>query len=137
MTKRILSVLTVIALVFGLVGLSINTEALENKTWVTNPSISEVPTVEGAEEEWDGIKINALNGKFSPRDANGDTQVNAGTILTIPVAANENGANLIFHLSGGSASLSVNDQTYNSEGSQVNIPLEASGDMELSVNFVS
>ena len=135
MTKRILSVLTVVALVFGLVGLSINTEALENKTWITNSSTAGIPTVERVEEEWEGIKINALNGKFSPRTT--DTQVNAGTILTIPVAANENGANLIFHLSGGSASLSVNDQTYNSEGSQVNIPLEASGDMELSVNFVS
>ena len=136
MTKRILSVLTVVALVFGLIGLSINTEALENKTWITNPSTAEIPTVEGAEGEWDGIKINALNGKFSPRTT--DTQVNAGTILTIPVAANENGANLIFHLSGGSASLSVNGQPYDSDGSQqVNIPLEASGDMEVSVNFVS
>ena len=62
-------------------------------------------------------------GNSSPRTT--DTQVNAGTILTIPVAANENGANLIFHLSGGSASLNVNDQTYNSEGSQVNIPFRS------------
>ena len=133
MTKRILSVLTVVALVFGLVGLSINTEALENKTWITNSSTAGIPTVEGKEEEWEGIKINALNGKFSPRTT--DTQVNAGTILTIPVAANENGANLIFHLSGGSASLNVNGQPYDSDGSQVNIPLEASGDIEVSVEF--
>lgn len=61
---------------------------------------------EGAEATYQGIEIDATAGKFSPR-ISGDTQVNAGTTLSIPVEANESGATLTVTLSGGSTSFTA------------------------------
>lgn len=43
-------------------------------------------TMEGNSGYCDEIYIDAEHGKTAPRDTNGDTQINAGTILYIPVA---------------------------------------------------
>ena len=82
--------------------------------------------VEGQTASYQDIFIDATNGKFAPRDT--DTQINAGTILTIPVQANPAGAALVLTLSGGSAAVSVNGNEYTSSDSTVTIPLEASED---------
>ena len=94
------------------------------------------PTLEGAAGEFDSIQIDATNGKFSPREA--DTQINAGTVLTIPVEANSDGAILTMSLSGGSAEVTVGGEKYISENSAVTIPLEASEeDSQCQTVFVS
>ena len=109
----------------------------ENRTWdLTSASTVERPTLEKTTGEFDGIQIDAANGKFSPRE--GDTQVNAGTVMTIPVSANSDGAVLTFTLSGGSATLEVSGQTYESSGKTVTIPLSASDeDTECAVRIAT
>ena len=93
--------------------------APESCTWdLTVNSEVERPSLEGATGTFAGIAIDATNGKFSPRD--NDTQINAGTVLTIPVEANSDGAVLTFTLSGDSATLAVGEVQYTSEkGSKV------------------
>ena len=97
----------------------------ENRLWdLTASSMVERPHLEGKTGEFDGIMIDATAGKFAPRD--NDTQINAGTVLTVPVADNTDGATLTIRLSGGTAAVAVNGQEYASEKSAVTIPLEAS-----------
>ena len=97
----------------------------ENRLWdLTASSMVERPQLEGQTGEFDGIMIDATAGKFAPRD--NDTQINAGTVLTVPVADNTDGAILMIGLSGGTAAVTVNGQEYASENSVVTIPLEAS-----------
>lgn len=109
----------------------------ESRTWdFTAASAVKRPTLEGAAGEFDSIQIDATNGKFSPRKA--DTQINAGTVLTIPVEANSDGAILTMSLSGGSAEVTVGGEKYISENSAVTIPLEASEeDSQCQTVFVS
>lgn len=45
------------------------------------------PEIQGGKDEYEGIQIDASSGKFSPRD--GDTQINATTILYIPLAKDD------------------------------------------------
>ena len=76
----------------------------EDRSWdFTAASSMERPALEGNSGEYDGIQIDALTGKFFPRE--NDTQINAGTVLSVPVSANENGGTLSITLSGGSASV--------------------------------
>ena len=97
----------------------------ENRLWdLTASSMVERPLLEGQTGEFDGIMIDATAGKFAPRD--NDTQINAGTVLTVPVVDNTDGAILMIGLSGGTAAVTVNGQEYASENSVVTIPLEAS-----------
>ena len=97
----------------------------EDRLWdLTASSMVERPQLEGQTGEFDGIMIDATAGKFAPRD--NDTQINAGTVLSIPVADNTDGATLTIKLSGGTAAVTVNGQEYASENSAVTIPLEAS-----------
>ena len=97
----------------------------EDRLWdLTASSMVERPQLEGQTGEFDGIMIDATAGKFAPRD--NDTQINAGTVLTVPVADNTDGATLTIRLSGGPAAVAVNGQEYASEYSAVTIPLEAS-----------
>ena len=97
----------------------------ENRLWdLTASSMVERPLLEGQTGEFDGIMIDATAGKFAPRD--NDTQINAGTVLTVPVADNTDGATLTIRLSGDTAAVAVNGQEYASENSAVTIPLEAS-----------
>lgn len=70
------------------------TSAPENRTWdLASDSTAVRPTLEKATGEFEGITINAENGKFFPRES--DTQINKGTVLTIPVEANSGGAVLL------------------------------------------
>lgn len=113
----------------------VSAQATAGRTWDLTAG-SERPRLEGKMGTFDGIQIDATNGKFDPRE--GDTQVNGGTILTIPVAANSDGATLTFNLSGGSATVEVNGQAYSNEGKMITIPLSASEvDTECGVNFTS
>lgn len=65
----------------------------KDKVWdFTASSAVTRPDLQGAEGEFDGIQVDASTGKFSPRDT--DTQVNAGTVLYIPVAPDEIGASI-------------------------------------------
>ena len=113
-----------------------STTRAENQTWDLTAASSDRPTVEGGTDEYHGIQIDATNGKFSPRES--DTQVNAGTILTIPVQANEDGATLTINLSGGSATVEVDGKPYSNVSNIITIPLSASDvDTEYEVNFTS
>ena len=111
----------------------------ESCTWdLTVNSEVERPSLEGATGTFAGIAIDATNGKFSPRD--NDTQINAGTVLTIPVEANSDGAVLTFTLSGDSATLAVGEEEYaTAEGSKVvTIELKPSGTAtKCAVSFVT
>ena len=112
----------------------------EDKTWDLTAANTELTTIQGTTEVYDGIEINAEaeGAKFAPRPTNNDTQTNVGTILTIPVEANEDGATLTFTLSGGSATVEVNGEQYSNVGKTVTIPLDASGeDTECAVTFTS
>lgn len=102
------------------------TSAPENRTWdLASDSTAVRPTLEKATGEFEGITINAENGKFAPRES--DTQINEGTVLTIPVEANSGGAVLTFRLSGGSATLAVGESSrYASTGGAIAIKLEPS-----------
>ena len=64
------------------------------------------PFVEGTTGEYQGILIDAAKGKFSPRT--GDTQINAGTVLMIPVEANAEGAELTIQLSASTSQICIN-----------------------------
>lgn len=92
------------------------TSTPESRTWdLTSDSTAVRPKLEKAIGEFAGIAIDATNGKFSPRES--DTQINVGTVLTIPVEANSGGAVLTFKLSGGSATLEVGESSrYTSTG---------------------
>ena len=91
------------------------TAQAEDRSWdFTAASSMERPTLEGGTGEYDGIQIDASTGKFSPRES--DTQINAGTILSVPVSANENGGTLSITLSGGSASVEAGGEQYTSAG---------------------
>ena len=95
---------------------------VENRKWdLTAASTIERPALEGTTGTFDGIQIDATSGKFSPRE--GDTQVNARTILTIPVAENTDGATLTINLSGNPATVEVNGQQYSDEDKIITIPL--------------
>lgn len=112
-------------------------EQAEGRSWdFTASSSVERPTLERAEGEFDGIKINALEGKFSPRE--NDTQINAGTTLSVPVSANENGATLSITLSGGSSEVEVDGVRYASTGTGISIPLAAAEeDGYCTINFIA
>lgn len=113
------------------------TAQAEDRSWdFTAASSMERPTLEGGTGEYDGIQIDALTGKFSPREK--DTQINAGTVLSVPVSANENGGTLSITLSGGSASVEAGGEQYTSAVGSVSIPLTASEeDGYCTVTFVS
>ena len=113
------------------------TAQAEDRSWdFTAASSMERPTLEGGTGEYDGIQIDASTGKFSPRES--DTQINAGTILSVPVSANENGGTLSITLSGGSASVEAGGEQYTSAVGSVSIPLTASEeDGYCTVTFVS
>lgn len=110
----------------------------ENRVWdLASDTAAVRPTLEGNTGEFDGIQIDTTaGGKFSPRTS--DTQVNAGTVMTIPVEANGNGAVLTFKLSGGSATLAVGETQYDSASGAVAIELEPSETAtECTVSFVT
>lgn len=66
---------------------------VEDTTWDLTATGGQRPEAQGSQtESYQGLKIDASKGKFSPR--NTDTQVNAGTILYIPVVADAAGATL-------------------------------------------
>ena len=99
-----------------------NTKA-EDTTW--DLANSERPNAQGDKDQaFQGIKIDAsqAGAKFTPRS--GDTQINAGTVLYIPIAANQYGTSLSFSLSGGTTSLHTDsDSLSNVSGSAVlNVP---------------
>ena len=116
-------------------------EQAEGRSWDFTASGSvERPTLEGEEGEFDGIKINALTGKFAPRstEMGNDTQINAGTTLSVPVSANENGGTLSITLSGGSSEVEVDGVRYASTDKSISIPLaSAEEDGYCTINFMA
>ena len=116
-------------------------EQADARSWDFTASGSvERPTLEGEEGEFDGIKINALTGKFAPRstEMGNDTQINAGTTLSVPVSANENGGTLSITLSGGSSEVEVDGVRYASTDKSISIPLaSAEEDGYCTINFMA
>lgn len=78
--------------------------------------LNNLGNIEGTTGEYNGLLIDASKpvAKFSPRDA-GDTQVNANTVISVPVKANQYGAKITIELSGGTVDLTT------SQGSQTGL----------------
>ena len=136
--KRILALLLLAALVFTVFLPPVLADAQPvpaDKSWDLAAGSAVLPTLEGESGEYQGIVIDATAGKFAPRA--GDTQINAGTVLTIPVSASPAGATLTVVLSGGSATLTVDGQAYASVSGRVEIPLTAGADGSCRVEFTT
>ena len=78
--------------------------------------LNNLGNIEGTTGEYNGLLIDASKpgAKFSPRDV-GDTQVNANTVIGVPVKANQYGAEITIELSGGTVDLTT------SQGSQTGL----------------
>lgn len=94
----------------------------KDKIWdFTSASTVERPTVQGAKQEFDGMQIDASVGKFSPRES--DTQVNAGTVLYIPVAPDAQGATVtVAGNNYNNLTLVLGDDTQIQVGEEVVLP---------------
>ena len=94
----------------------------KDKVWdFTASSPVERPDVQGARAEFDGIQVDANVGKFSPRDT--DTQVNAGTVLYIPVAPDSQGATItVAGNNYNNLTLTLNEDTVIQTGEEVALP---------------
>ena len=75
----------------------------------SSAELNNLGNIEGTTGEYNGLLIDASKpgAKFSPRDA-GDTQVNANTVISVPVKANQYGAKITIELSGGTVDLTTN-----------------------------
>ena len=75
----------------------------------SSAELNNLGNIEGATGEYNGLLIDASKpgAKFSPRDV-GDTQVNANTVIGVPVKANQYGAKITIELSGGTIDLTTN-----------------------------
>lgn len=74
----------------------------------SSAELNNLGNIEGTTVEYNGLLIDASKpgAKFSPRDA-GDTQVNANTVISVPVKANQYGAKITIELSGGTVDLTT------------------------------
>ena len=103
----------------------------EDVTWNFDLATADgLPTLEGETGEYEGISIDATNGKFSPRE--NDTQINAGTVLTIPVDPSLAGATLTVTPSGDTAKFTAkigeDDSSYEATmSSPAQVVVDASG----------
>ena len=139
MKKRLSAAVLAVALLLSLLpGTALAGGPPDTRTWDLSAGPGVLPTVQGNSGTYDGIAIDATapGSKFAPRDA-GDTQINAGTVLTIPVAANDYGAVLTFTLSGGTATVSVGETTYESANKTISIDLPAQTDGTCVVSFTT
>lgn len=90
---------------------STDTAASIDRTWSldasANTALAALGTVQGASQTFDGLTIDATaaGAKFAPR-AN-DTQINAGTIIGVPVPAHTNPATITLNLSGGTTAVTA------------------------------
>ena len=75
----------------------------------SSAELNNLGNIEGTTGNYNGLLIDASKpgAKFSPRDA-GDTQVNANTVISVPVKANQYGAKITIELSGGTVDLTTN-----------------------------
>ncbi|MBW3088596.1 hypothetical protein KIH77_07630 [Bifidobacterium sp. 82T24] len=87
-----------------------------------------VAKLEAAKGSFGAIKIDATTGKFAMRTTNKDVQINAGTVLYIPVAYDAKGVSLKIASAGGNAAITVDgkDATTNQSvaiaGKQTDFP---------------
>lgn len=116
---------------------SVSAVRSEDQVWdLTSDNTSVRPVLQGTSGEFDGIQIDAVNGKFAPRA--GDTQINQGTVLGVPVAANSSGAVLHITLSGGTAEVQINGTNCTDVNKEISFELPASdSDTVCQVAFVS
>lgn len=109
-------------------GTTSSTQAAEsiNREWVLNPAnnteLAALGTIQGGSQTFDGLTIDATaNGaKFAPR-AN-DTQINAGTIISIPVPAHTNTATITLALSGGTTTITADAGEVSSDNTVIALP---------------
>ena len=74
----------------------------------SSAELNNLGNIEGTTGEYNGLLIDASKpgAKFSPCDA-GDTQINANTVISVPVKANQYGAKVTIELSGGTVDLTT------------------------------
>lgn len=139
-----------VALVLSLMRLPGTVLADENSNpadvaWNFNPNVSTDlvdMTFEGKIGDWQGIHIDATNGKFSPRTDNGDTQINPGTKLSLSAENSEHGATLTLTGSGNAPGVSCTcggtDIQGEVSGKSISFEIpESGGDINLSFNSQS
>lgn len=118
-------ILITLLMCFMLLGMNtpLDVFAATSKVWTYEDATG---TIQQATGYWSDIQVDATatGAKFDKR--NDDIQINVDTKLSIPVEYHQGGAEIILQLSGGSAQVSVFDQTYTSANSQIIIPLSAS-----------
>ena len=87
-----------------------------------NTELAALGTIQGGSQTFDGLTIDATaNGaKFAPR-AN-DTQINAGTIISIPVPAHTNTATITLALSGGTTTITADAGEVSSDNTVIALP---------------
>ena len=98
-------------------GTTSSTQAAEsiNREWVLNPAnnteLAALGTIQGGSQTF---------AKFAPR-AN-DTQINAGTIISIPVPAHTNTATITLALSGGTTTITADAGEVSSDNTVIALP---------------
>lgn len=106
----------------------------EDRTWdLASDSTAVREHFEGTTGEFAGIQIDATKGKFGPTE--NYTQINANTVLKIPVSANSNGAVLSIQLAGGTSEVRIDGVTY-TDVSQIELPAAAE-DTVCTVSFIA
>lgn len=111
-------------------GTTSSTQAAEsiNREWVLNPAnnteLAALGTIQGGSQTFDGLTIDATaNGaKFAPRANYKDTQINAGTIISIPVPAHTNTATITLALSGGTTTITADAGEVSSDNTVIALP---------------
>ena len=121
MPKRLYAVLLSFAMVLGLANFTFVEGADLQNHW-NLVGLTDV-SFEGNSGEWEGLTIDATNGKFSPRAS--DVQVNAGTIVIVPTIQSNNNLEIVITLSGGSTTVNVEGTSYFSNNYQLVIPVNA------------
>lgn len=77
----------------------------------SSAELNNLGNIEGTTGEYNGLLIDASKpgAKFSPRDA-GDTQVNANTVISVPVKANQYGAKITISGTANGQTLTLDGQ---------------------------
>ena len=100
----------------------------------SSAELNNLGNIEGTTGEYNGLLIDASKpgAKFSPRDA-GDTQVNANTVISVPVKANQYGAKVTISGTANGQTLTLDGQAV-TLGQAINVDSTSAHYLKLLVN---
>ena len=108
-------------------------EGVEATDAVWDLSEARVGEINGSTGDFGTLKVDATSGKFAPRPASGDCQVNAGTVIYVPVAASDEPVYLTISGTANGQTFKVDGQEYALGGRVV---VDASTDRYIKVEVV-